>query len=168
MDAQQEIFEAVLPRLKSLAMRILRDEEAVDEVLDAVWAEWQTAPRLGNETSYAMLVASSIQCSLLRSRTEGALGRVFASEWTLEPTRSVPLITAEQSNDRADDISVSLVLLLEGLPPSDRTVLLLRKVFRLEYADIAAQVGLPESECVAIVDNATSRLFSLIQRGRAQ
>lgn len=131
MDTQREIFEALLPRLRSLAMRILGDEAAADEVLDAVWEEWRVAPSPECEASRALLVAASV-----------------ARPW--------------QAGERADDISASLVRLLEGLPPTDRAVLLLRKVFCLADAEIAARLGLPEPECVVIVERASERLAGLV------
>ena len=149
MSPQQQIFEAIRPRLEGLALRLVGDEETATAVVAAIREQWRLAPPLSRDAARAVLVASLVGASLMVARARRDPARPAIRERTCE---SPP-------GDAADDVIATLFLLLEELPPSERLALLMRKAFAMDYREIALQLGLTEAGCMAIVER-TSAAFA--------
>ena len=64
--------------------------------------------------------------------------------------------------ERADDISMALLKLLEQLGPEERAAFVLRQAFEMDYAELAAALGKSEAACRQLVHRAAER----VQAGR--
>jgi hypothetical protein len=66
--------------------------------------------------------------------------------------------TPEELLERADQISLGLLALLERLTPEARAAFLLREVFDVDYPDVARLVGKSEAACRQLVSRARTQL----------
>src|ERR687883_713018 len=70
--------------------------------------------------------------SLARRREE------YVGEWLPEPLLTSPDVAADV--ELAESLSIAMLTVLETLSPAERAVFVLREVFEVPYADIAAAV----------------------------
>jgi RNA polymerase sigma-70 factor (ECF subfamily) len=61
-------------------------------------------------------------------------------------------------HERADDVSVALLTLLERLPPEARTAFLLGELFDVDYDEVAQTIGRSEVECRQLAHRAKAQL----------
>ena len=80
--------------------------------------------------------------------------------WLPEPLvgRAAPYEDPAARQERADDLSIAFLLLLERLTPVERAVFLLRESFDFSYREIAGIVGKTEENCRQIDRRARKRL----------
>jgi RNA polymerase sigma-70 factor (ECF subfamily) len=84
----------------------------------------------------------------------------YTGFWLPEPqlTPEDSPASPEQVLERADDISMAFLALLERLAPEARAAFLLREVFDADYADVARALGKSEAACRQIVSRAKAQL----------
>ncbi|HYS64196.1 MAG TPA: sigma factor-like helix-turn-helix DNA-binding protein, partial [Paraburkholderia sp.] len=66
--------------------------------------------------------------------------------------------TPEEATERADDVSVAFLTLLERLTPEARAAFLLREVFDADYGEVAQAIGKTEAACRQLVSRAKAQL----------
>jgi RNA polymerase sigma-70 factor (ECF subfamily) len=66
--------------------------------------------------------------------------------------------TPEEATERADDVSVAFLMLLERLTPEARAAFLLREVFDANYDEVAQAIGKTEAACRQLVSRAKTQL----------
>ena len=138
------------PLLFSIAYRMLASVSEAEDVVQEAFVRYQRA--LANDTvvespkAYLSAVVTRLAIDHLKSarlRRETYIG-----EWLPEP-----LVTDEGAGDpaanaeQADTLSMSFLLLLEGLTPVERAVFLLHDVFGYGYDEVAALVDRNEANC---------------------
>jgi RNA polymerase sigma-70 factor (ECF subfamily) len=69
-----------------------------------------------------------------------------------------PTATPEAARERADDVSVAFLMLLERLTPEARAAFLLREVFDADYDEVAAAIGKTQAACRQLVSRAKAQL----------
>ncbi|SIT52041.1 RNA polymerase, sigma-24 subunit, ECF subfamily (fragment) [Paraburkholderia piptadeniae] len=69
-----------------------------------------------------------------------------------------PTATPEGIRERADDVSVAFLMLLERLTPEARAAFLLREVFDADYDEVAEAIGKTEAACRQLVSRAKAQL----------
>jgi RNA polymerase sigma-70 factor (ECF subfamily) len=82
----------------------------------------------------------------------------YVGIWLPEPELTESPDTPEQVTERADDVSVAFLMLLERLNPEARAAFLLREVFDADYGDVANAVGKSEAACRQLVSRAKAQL----------
>jgi RNA polymerase sigma-70 factor (ECF subfamily) len=82
----------------------------------------------------------------------------YTGIWLPEPELTESPTTPEQAKERADDVSVAFLLLLERLTPEARAAFLLREVFDVDYAQVAQAIGKSEAACRQLVSRAKAQL----------
>lgn len=156
-------FLAQRPRLLALAYRMLGATGEAEEVVQEAWVRWQAAERAAIADPAAWLVTVVTRLCLDRLRRSEAARRDYPGPWLPEPwLEEIPAppesAAPDRRLDRAADLSVAFMLLLERLSAPERAALLLRDAFGAEYAVIAAALGRTEAACRQLIHRARERL----------
>lgn len=157
-------FSRLRPRLIGIAYRMLGTMSEAEEVVQDAWVKFQASLDSGIENIEAWLVSVTTRTAIDRLRTAKVEREHYAGLWLPEPLLADVPATPEQSLERADQISLALLLLLERLTPESRAAFLLREVFDADYGEVAQMLGKTEANCRQLVRRARQQL----QEGRAR
>ncbi len=171
MDDPTFIFNRHRPRLQGIAYRMLGAMAEAEEVVQDAWLRWHEADTHNLDSAEAWLVTVVTRLSIDRLRAAKVQRACYIGAWMPEPTLtgmpnalyapdSPP--TPEQLLERADNISVAFLAVLERLAPEARAAFLLREVFDADYADVALTLGKSEAACRQLVHRAKAQ----VQEGR--
>jgi RNA polymerase sigma-70 factor (ECF subfamily) len=131
--------------------------EAEDVVQDA-WLRWHGADRANIDNPEAWLVSVTTRLSIDRLRAAKVQREHYAGIWLPEPLIIDSPVTPEEIKERADDVSVAFLILLERLTPEARAAFLLRDVFDAGYDEVASAIGKSEAACRQLVSRARTQL----------
>lgn len=143
MTDREELLDELRPVAFAIAYRMLGSvSEAEDVVQEALLRVHQALDRgelIASPHAFIATVTTRLAINELRSAR--ARRERYVGEWLPEPIITGrpddPAIHAE----RADSLSLAMLVLLESLSPEQRAVLLLHDVFDYGYPEIAAIVG---------------------------
>ncbi len=158
MNASTSTFNQVRPRLLGIAYRMLGSLAEAEEVVQDAWLRWHQQPAAELESAEAWLVTVTTRLSIDRLRTAKVQRETYAGIWLPEPLLSEAPTTPEQILERADDVSIAFLRLLERLSPEARAAFLLREVFDVDYPDIARMLDRSEPGCRQLVSRARKQL----------
>ncbi|GAA5057937.1 RNA polymerase sigma-70 factor (ECF subfamily) [Thermocatellispora tengchongensis] len=137
-DATQ-VFADHRELLFSIVYGILASVADTEDVLQETWLSWASRDHDTIENARAYLVRIAVnkaltQQSLLRRRRE-----TYVGPWLPEPL--VAADGAAVAVERAEAISMALLVVLESLTPTERAVFILYEVFGYGHPEIAAMLG---------------------------
>ncbi|HEY4295402.1 MAG TPA: RNA polymerase sigma-70 factor [Paraburkholderia sp.] len=158
MDDATRTFGQLRPRLHGIAYRMLASVAEAEDVVQDAWLRWHGAERAGIENSEAWLVSVTTRLSIDRLRAAKVQREHYAGIWLPEPSIGDSPVTPEQIKERADDVSVAFLMLLERLTPEARAAFLLREVFDADYDEVASAIGKSEAACRQLVSRAKTQL----------
>jgi len=163
------VFETLRPRLQGLAYRMLGTLADAEEVVQDAWLRWHEAREPpDNDEAWLVTVTTRLaidRLRLARTRREHYVGTWLPEPWLSDLPSEAP--SAQDLLERADDLSVAFLLLLETLGPEMRAAFLLREVFDVDYAEVARTLEKTEASCRQLVSRARTRLRSATQRPTA-
>ncbi|MGW1725293.1 RNA polymerase sigma factor SigJ [Streptomyces sp. NPDC002306] len=165
--ATAEEFERHRARLFGLAYRMLGSaDEAEDTVQDAS-LRFGRADRARIEHTGPWLAKVVVGVCLSRLTTARFRREQYVGAWLPEPVLTSdgtlgPLESAEQR----DAVSMTLLVLLERLTPSERAVYVLREAFGHGHREIAGLLDLTEADCRQLHRRAVQRVAA--PRGRLE
>ncbi len=146
------------PLMFSIAYRKLGSvSEAEDVVQDALLRMHEVVEQVHSLEAYAATVTTRLAIDRLRSAR--VRREQYVGNWLPEP-----LVTSPDDLDpgnrveRAEEVSMAFLLLLERLSPVERAVFLLREAFGYEYEDISRVVGKSEAHCRQLLHRAHEHL----------
>lgn len=151
-------FHSLRPRLKGIAYRMLGSAAEADEVVQDAWLRWHEAAPDAIDSEEAWLVTVTTRLSIDRLRAAKVQREHYIGTWLPEPVVSESPSTPEQMLERAEDVSVAFLSLLERLAPEARAAFLMREVFDAEYAEVAHTLGKSEAACRQLVSRARAQL----------
>lgn len=122
------------------------------------YVRWREAAPATLHKPEAWLVTIITRRCLNRLRRLNREGQTFGESRLLEPLVLDSSATPEQMHERADDVSVALLTLLERLPPEARMAFLLGEMFDVNYDEVAQTIGKSEVECRQLVHRAKAQL----------
>jgi len=164
MNTHTETFERLRPRLKTISMRALGVDSAADSVVNDARRQWESCSRANVQADPILLIMITTRLTIERQRSSPPRAHFAAGDWRLDPGTSIPTLTPQQSLDRADDIAVATLTLLESISPEARAALLLRSAFSVQFSDLAALIGQSEPRCRALVREAKTQLLAQLSR----
>jgi RNA polymerase sigma-70 factor (TIGR02957 family) len=148
------------PLMFAIAYRMLGSvSEAEDVVQDALLRMHGVEEPVESLEAYATTVTTRLAIDRLRSAR--ARRERYVGLWLPEP-----LVTSAEDDDpearleRADDVSLAFLMLLERLSPVERAVFLLREAFGYDYDDISRVVGRSAAHCRQLLHRAREHLES--------
>jgi RNA polymerase sigma-70 factor (ECF subfamily) len=159
MNTTTETFSRLRPRLQGIAYRMLGSFAEAEEVVQDAWLRWHDSAHDGLESAEAWLVTITTRLSIDRLRSAKVQREHYVGTWLPEPLMGEDAAPSpEQMLERADDVSVAFLTLLERLAPEARAAYLMREVFDADYGEVAAALGKTESACRQIVHRAKAQL----------
>lgn len=162
MDDATLTFNRHRPRLQGIAYRMLGSMGEAEEVVQDAWLRWHEAARDSFDSAEAWLVTVVTRLSIDRLRAAKVQREHYIGAWMPEPTLTEAPATPEQLLERADNISVAFLAVLERLAPEARAAFLLREVFDADYDEVAHTLGKSEAACRQLVHRAKAQ----VQEGR--
>lgn len=152
------IFEALRPRLLSIAYRMLGSRADAQDVVQDAWLRWTTARPEDLRSDDAWLVTVTTRLAVDRLRRLKTEREAYVGWWLPEPVVAMQAPGPEEAAELADEISVAMLWVLERLAPEERAAFLMRKVFDQDYSELAAILGKSQSACRQLVHRAQQRI----------
>ena len=122
-------FAAHRARLFAIAYRMLGVRADAEDVVQDAWIRWQGAETSGVQSAEAWLVTVVTRLAIDRWRAAIAEREAYEGLWLPEPLVAVDEETPEAQAERASDLSLAYMWLLQRLGPEERAAFLLRQVF---------------------------------------
>jgi len=156
-----ETVAGLRPLLFSIAYRMLGSVGGAEDVTQEAFLRYESALARGAvvESPKAYLSAVVTRLAIDELRSARARRETYAGQWLPEP-----LLTDEDAEDpyrlveRADELSMAFLLVLERLGPVERAVFLLHDVFGYGFGEIAEIVGRSPEACRQIAVRARRRV----------
>jgi RNA polymerase sigma-70 factor, ECF subfamily len=151
-------FEAVRGRLFGIAYRMLGSRSEAEDVVQDTYMRWHQAARGEIQNPEAWLVTAATRLAIDRLRVLKKERETYTGPWLPEPLTHVEAARPDAAFERADDLSVAFLTVLERLAPEERAAFLLHDVFDCSYGDVAAALEKSEAACRQIVHRARERV----------
>ena len=158
MDDATLTFDSHRRRLQGIAYRMLGSVAEAEEVVQDAWLRWHEADKAGFDSAEAWLVTVVTRLSIERLRAAKVQREHYIGAWMPEPTLTESPDTPEESLERADNISVAFLAVLERLAPEARAAFLMREVFEADYDEVALTLGKSEAACRQLVHRAKAQV----------
>ena len=158
MDDATLAFDSHRRRLQGIAYRMLGSVAEAEEVVQDAWLRWHEADKASLGSAEAWLVTVVTRLSIDRLRAAKVQREHYIGAWMPEPTLTEPPDTPEESLERADNISVAFLAVLERLAPEARAAFLMREVFDADYDEVALTLGKSEAACRQLVHRAKAQV----------
>src|SRR5688500_14562592 len=124
--------------LFTVAYEMLGSAADAEDVVQETWLRWADVDRAEVRDPRAYLVRIVTRQALNRLRTLARRREGYVGGWRPEPPLTGPDVAEDV--ELAESVSIAMLTVLETLAPAERAVFVLREVFDLPYADIAAAV----------------------------
>ncbi|EON25591.1 sigma-70 region 2 domain-containing protein [Nocardioides sp. CF8] len=153
--SRTDAFVAHRNLLFTVAYEMLGSAADSEDVLQEVWLRWaDVTDEVHDERAY--LVRITTRLSLNKLRGNARRREEYVGPWLPEPLLTAPDVAEDVA--LADSVSTAMMLVLETLPPVERAVFVLREVFDVSYAEIAAAVDKSEAAVRQIAHRARSHV----------
>ncbi len=130
-------FERHRGRCFAIAYRMLGSAAEAEDIVQEAWLRWRRAEAI--ESAPAWLTTTVTRLCLDYLDSARVRREHYVGPWLPEP------IATPADEVDPESISIAFLLLLERLSPAERAVYLLRKVFDVDYAEIATMLGKSEA-----------------------
>jgi RNA polymerase sigma factor (sigma-70 family) len=124
--------------LFTVVYEMLGSAADAEDVVQETWLRWADVDRAQVRDPRAYLVRIVTRQALNRLRTLARRREEYIGEWLPEPLPTSPDVAEDV--ELAESVSIAMLTVLETLAPAERAVFVLREVFDVPYADIAAAV----------------------------
>ena len=153
MTAPLEAFDRHRRLLFSVAYQMLGSVADAEDVVQDAWLRWSAADRSDVLDERAYLVRIASRLALDRMDSARARRESYVGPWLPEPllTGSSPVAAAPQeaqpdeAAELGEQVSLALLVVLETLSPAERAVFVLREVFGMSVAEVAAALNRSEA-----------------------
>ena len=122
--------------LFTVAYEMLGSAADADDVVQETWLRWADVDQSEVLDPRAYLVRIVTRQALNRLRTVSRRREDYVGEWLPEPLLTSPDVADDV--ELAESVSMAMLTVLETLTPIERAVFVLREVFDVPYAEIAA------------------------------
>lgn len=147
-------FEAVRPRLLSLAHRILGSLEDAEDAVQTTWVRAQAADPTQLETPAAWFTTVTARLCLDQLRSRERRGEVPLFDGVLRAEQ----LAADEEFLRGEDVSRALMVLLHRLTPAQRVAYVLHDLFRVPFAEVALVLDTAPANAKKLASRARQRL----------
>jgi RNA polymerase sigma-70 factor (TIGR02957 family) len=153
MTAVTDAFDRHRRLLFSVAYQMLGSVADAEDVVQDTWLRWSAADRSEVTDERAYLVRITTRLALDRLGSARARRETYVGPWLPEPllTGAPPVAAAprdpepEEAVELGEQVSLALLVVLETLSPAERAVFVLREVFAMSVAEVAAALGRSEA-----------------------
>jgi RNA polymerase sigma-70 factor (ECF subfamily) len=165
-DSSGDTVVALRPRLLGLAYRMLGDYDEAEDVVQETYLRWQSADQDAIRSVEAWMVTVATRIAVDRLRRLEVERANYPGPWLPEPIaiESLPTGSREpapnEAVERASDLSMALMVLLQQLRPDERAAFLLRDVFDADYGEIAEILERSQDAIRQMVHRARTRVHA--------
>ena len=153
-----EIFKCHRGRLFGIAYRMLGTRADAEDLLQEAYLRWHKTDADEIETPEAWLVTVVTRLSIDRLRKASRERETYIGPWLPEPLIISDAPSPEEELERASNLSLAFMVLLERLSPLERAAFLLHDIFECGYADIARIIGKTETASRQMIHRARERV----------
>ena len=147
-----DVFDRHRRLLFTVAYQMLGSVADAEDVVQDTWLRWSAADRADVVDQRAYLVQITTRLALDRLGSARARRESYVGPWLPEPllTRGAPVGSGppapepEDAVELGEMVSLALLVVLETLSPAERAVFVLREVFGMSVAEVAAALGRSE------------------------
>jgi RNA polymerase sigma-70 factor (ECF subfamily) len=149
-------FQAVRPRLFGIAYRMLGSATEADDVVQDAWLRWQGTDRSAVREPAAFLATTVTRLAINALDSARARRETYIGPWLPEPvaTEGDPMLGAE----RAEAMSLAVLLLLERLSPAERAAFVLHEAFEYPFRQVAEVLEISEANARQLASRARAHL----------
>jgi len=140
--AATETFETHRPLLAAMAYQLLGSTAEAEDVVQETWLRWDRADREEIANPKAWLVRVATRLALDRLRTAKLRREQYVGPWLPEPLLTSPDVAEDV--ERAESVSMAMLVVLETLSPLERAVFVLREAFGFSHGEVAEALGRSE------------------------
>lgn len=151
-------FDELRPRLFGIAYRMLGTRADAEDVLQDAWLRWREVDAATLQSAQAWLVTVVTRLAIDRLRALQNDRIHYVGDWLPEPLVQPAGETPETIAERASELSLAFLHMLERLGPEERAAFLLRQAFDYDYGDIARMLGKREAAVRQLVHRAGERM----------
>ncbi|MEU9941237.1 RNA polymerase sigma factor SigJ [Streptomyces lavendulae] len=141
-EPEADPFDAHRRLLFATAYRMLGAVGDAEDIVQDTWLAWSKADRSEVRHPKAYLVRTVTNLSLNRLTSARATREEYVGPWLPEPLLTAPDVARE--HERAEEVSMAMLVVLESLTPVERVVFVLREAFGYSHAEIAGFLHRPE------------------------
>lgn len=139
MESANKVFTAHRSLLFTLAYEMLGSVADAEDVVQATWLKWANVDLREVRNHRAYLAQIAAREALGHLRTVRRRRESYVGLWLPEPLLTSPEVAEDE--ELADNLSASMLLILESLAPTERAVFVLHEVFGLNYDSIAEAIN---------------------------
>ncbi|MBM7805904.1 RNA polymerase sigma-70 factor (ECF subfamily) [Geodermatophilus bullaregiensis] len=145
-DAGLAAFDRHRRLLFTVAYQMLGSIADAEDVVQDAWLRWSSAARDDVADPRAYLVQVTSRLALDRLGSARSRRETYVGPWLPEPLLTDEAARGpEEAAELGEQVSLALLVVLETLTPVERAVFVLREVFGLPVAEVAAALGRSES-----------------------
>ncbi len=145
-DDALALFQQHRPVLFGIAYRMLGGAADAEDILQDAWLSWSRVDTATVDNPRAYLARTVTNLSLNRLDSAAVRREAYVGPWLPEPLVTAPGADgAGDGAERAEAVSLAMLVVLESLSPLERAVFVLNEVFGFRYAEIAAMVDRSEA-----------------------
>ena len=163
------VFEQLRRRLFGIAYRMIGTTADAEDIVQEAYLRWHQADTEEIRSPEAWLVSVVTRLSIDKLRKASVERESYIGPWLPEPlvaiTSSTP--SPEEELEKASDLSMAFMVMLERLAPVERAAFLLHDVFDCAYPMIANILRKSEAACRQVVHRARERVRSEQSRFKA-
>jgi RNA polymerase sigma-70 factor, ECF subfamily len=134
-DDGTAVFEEHRKLLTGVAYRMLGSTAEAEDAVQDAWLRWRQVDKSEVLSPRAYLVQVVTRQALDRMRRTKARREEYIGSWLPQPALTSPDVAEDA--ERAESVSMALMVVLETLSPLERAVFVLREVFGMPHAEIA-------------------------------
>jgi len=151
-----DVFDQVRPRLFGIAYRLLGTVHDAEDVVQDAWLRWDRADRDAVAEPGAYLATVVTRLSIAALSSARAAREAYVGPWLPEPidTSADPLLGAE----RAEALSIAVLVVLERLSPAERAAFVLHAAFDYPHARVAEVLETSETNARQLFSRARRHL----------
>jgi RNA polymerase sigma-70 factor (ECF subfamily) len=150
-----EPFDRHRRLLFTVAYQMLGSVADAEDVVQDAWLRWSAADRDDVADPRAYLVQVTSRLALDRLRSARARREAYVGPWLPEPLLTGAAPGPEDAAELGEQVSLAVLVVLETLSPVERAVFVLREVF-----------GMPVAEVAAVLDRSEAAVRQLAHRAR--
>lgn len=154
-------FEPHRRHLLAVAYRFLGSVSDAEDIVQETYLRWAGAERAAIQDTRAFLSRITARLCLDQLKSARVRRETYVGPWLPEPlveAAGFSTSPASASTDRADDVSIALMLALERLSPLERAAFVLHDAFGQGFDEVALALDRPAATCRQLAARARAHL----------
>lgn len=158
-------FEDNRRLMTGLAYRMTGSVAEAEDIVQDAWLRWRTVDHRAVVSARAYLLQVVTRLCLDHARSAEQRRMAYVGQWLPEPAVDAEplaslagILPPDQARERADDVSMALLLVLQRLSPEERIAFLLHDALDLTFDEVAAHLGKSAAACRQLASRGRRRL----------